>query len=109
MNKVIAAYLRLSQDDDAPGESNSIVSQRHIIQDYVVPELAGLPTKEFIEMITLSLIQFNVSLPAPDLGCIFCVASPEMHPKCTPRPKRKPRRKTILRFPRRGLLSSVTE
>jgi len=51
MDKYITEYLRLSQDDDNAGESNSITSQRQIIENYIgaVPEFSGLPVKEFID------------------------------------------------------------
>lgn len=49
MNQYIAAYLRLSQDDDNAGESNSIASQRQIIRNHIdsVPEFPGLTVIEF--------------------------------------------------------------
>ncbi|MCL2508920.1 MAG: recombinase family protein [Oscillospiraceae bacterium] len=51
MNQYIADYLRLSLDDEGIGESNSISSQRQIIQDYIssVPEFVGMPVKEFVD------------------------------------------------------------
>lgn len=51
MDKYIAMYLRLSQDDDGYGESNSITSQRQIIEAYIrtASEFSSLPVKEFID------------------------------------------------------------
>jgi DNA invertase Pin-like site-specific DNA recombinase len=51
MNQYIADYLRLSLDDEGLGESNSISSQRQIVEDYIssIPELTGMSVKEFVD------------------------------------------------------------
>ncbi|MDR1116959.1 MAG: recombinase family protein [Oscillospiraceae bacterium] len=51
MNKYIAEYLRLSDDDGNSGESGSIASQRQIVESYIstVPDFSGMPVKEFID------------------------------------------------------------
>ena len=51
MKPYIAAYLRLSLDDDGPGESNSIISQRQIVKDHIssMPDLAGMSVMEFVD------------------------------------------------------------
>lgn len=51
INKVVAMYLRLSSEDDAPGESNSIGAQRAMILDYIQehPVLSSWEIKEFCD------------------------------------------------------------
>lgn len=55
MNKYLACYLRLSQDDNNVGESNSIVSQREIIKEYIYS------SDEFIEAQTLEFVDDGYS------------------------------------------------
>lgn len=49
MNQYIATYLRLSQEDSNACESNSLTSQRQIIQNYIdsVQEFSEFPITEF--------------------------------------------------------------
>ena len=51
MDKYLAEYFRLSLDDDGIGESNSISSQRQLIDGYIstVADLADMPTVEFVD------------------------------------------------------------
>ena len=53
--KYLAYYLRLSQDDNNIGESNSIVSQREIIKEYIYS------SNEFIEAQTLEFVDDGYS------------------------------------------------
>ena len=53
--KYIAYYLRLSQDDNNIGESNSIASQREIIKEYIYSR------DEFVETQTLEFIDDGYS------------------------------------------------
>ena len=48
-NIIIAIYLRLSQEDELKGESQSITGQRKLLYDYVEShtELSGAKIKEF--------------------------------------------------------------
>jgi DNA invertase Pin-like site-specific DNA recombinase len=55
MYKYLAYYLRLSQDDNNIGESNSIVSQREIIKEFIYS------SDEFIEAQTLEFIDDGYS------------------------------------------------
>ena len=50
-NKYLIAYYRLSMEDGADGESNSITNQRYLIKDYIanMSELAAMPFKEFFD------------------------------------------------------------
>jgi DNA invertase Pin-like site-specific DNA recombinase len=51
MSTYIAAYLRLSSDDETHGESCSITSQRQLIRDYITSssDFAGIPVREFAD------------------------------------------------------------
>ena len=47
--KILAIYLRLSEDDGNGGESNSITNQRLLLHDHIrnIPELAGMEIREY--------------------------------------------------------------
>lgn len=50
-NRLLIGYYRLSMEDDADSESNSITNQRLLIKDYIstIPELASMPFEEFYD------------------------------------------------------------
>lgn len=50
-SRLLIGYYRLSVEDDADKESNSITNQRLLIKDYIsaVPELAVMPYQEFCD------------------------------------------------------------
>jgi len=54
--KITALYCRLSVDDRADGDSNSIINQRELLTKYS-KENGFTNIRFFVEMITLSLIQ----------------------------------------------------
>jgi|GEM_PF-1842441 len=56
--KITALYERLSRDDEQKGESNSIVHQKQILEEYALKNGFG-NIRHFTEIITPSLIQFN--------------------------------------------------
>ena len=55
MNKYLASYLRLSQDDNNFDESNSITNQREIIKEYIYS------SDEFVESQTLEFVDDGYS------------------------------------------------
>lgn len=50
-NKLLIGYYRLSMEDDAERESNSITNQRLLVKDYIanIRELAVMPFQEFYD------------------------------------------------------------
>ncbi len=47
--KMTAMYMRLSQDDELKGESNSIINQRKLLDDYAIQH--GFEnTKSYVEI-----------------------------------------------------------
>jgi hypothetical protein len=48
---VIGRYLRISQDDRREGESNSIASQRDLIENYILSldEFSGAKVVDYVE------------------------------------------------------------
>ena len=49
--KLLIGYYRLSMEDKAEGESNSIINQRKLVKDYIssISELADIPFREFYD------------------------------------------------------------
>jgi len=56
---ILAKYLRISEDDGQYGDSQSIEGQLALLDDFVEahPELRTAKALEFVEKLTLSLIQ----------------------------------------------------
>lgn len=53
-----ALYCRLSRDDGAEGDSNSVANQKRLLQKYAKENSLG-NTRFYVDMKTPSLIQFN--------------------------------------------------
>ena len=45
-NGITALYERLSRDDDNAGESNSIVHQKQMLEDYAMASISKIPKRK---------------------------------------------------------------
>lgn len=61
IRKILAEYIRLSQEDENEGESNSIINQRDLLNAFVKssPDLSQYEVVEFCDEYNLRLIQFD--------------------------------------------------
>jgi len=86
MMTTVAIYLRLSLEDNVnQDESNSITNQRLLLKEFLrgKPEFDRCDIREYCEIITSSLIQYNYSYLPLLLGAFskkFCTLNAPLHP-----------------------------